>query len=219
MNDNHELSLALQRVNKALTAMRSGDPQPYIDCWANSPDATLFGAWGPMEHGAKAVTDTFRWVGSKFSGGHADEEHTVVAQETSPTRLASSVARRASVVGRAKKWSSVLRTSTGERMATGNSSTGTPTFHLLINASPQADVDSQAPHPGPPMDWRHAQTKASSLDQRRTHCDWRRVDGRRCLRAIDWHVGAIGARHRGALKQKPRTAGRPGLTAPDRNRQ
>ena len=80
MNDNHELSLALQRVNKALTAMRTGDPQPYIDCWANSPDATLFGAWGPMEHGAKAVTDTFRWVGSKFSGGHADEEHTVVAQ-------------------------------------------------------------------------------------------------------------------------------------------
>ena len=26
MNDNHELSLALQRVNKALTAMRSGEP-------------------------------------------------------------------------------------------------------------------------------------------------------------------------------------------------
>src|SRR5262249_10456537 len=41
--------------------------------------------------------------------------------------------------------SSVLRTSTAERMATGSSSTGTPTFHPLINASPQADIDFQAP--------------------------------------------------------------------------
>src|SRR5262249_49748882 len=78
MNDSHELSLAMQRVDKAVTAMRSGDPQPYIDCWANSPDATLFGAWGPMEHGAKAVTNTFHWVGSRFTGGHAEVEHTVV---------------------------------------------------------------------------------------------------------------------------------------------
>jgi len=80
MKDNHELSLAMQRVDKALTAMRSGNPQPYIDCWADSPDATLFGAWGPMEHGTKAVTDTFRWVGTRFTGGHTDVEHTVVAQ-------------------------------------------------------------------------------------------------------------------------------------------
>jgi len=80
MNDDHELSLAMKRVNKAITAMLSGDPQPYIDCWANSPDATLFGAWGPMEHGAKAVINTFQWVGSRFTGGHAEVEHTVVGQ-------------------------------------------------------------------------------------------------------------------------------------------
>src|SRR5262245_18804013 len=80
MNGSDELSLALQRVDKALTAMRSGDPQPYIDCWANSPDATLFGAWGPIEHGAEAVTNTFHWVGSRFTGGHAVVEHAVVAQ-------------------------------------------------------------------------------------------------------------------------------------------
>src|SRR5262252_1145019 len=80
MKDNHELSLATQRVDKALTAMRSGNPQPYIDCWADSPDATLFGAWGPMEHGAKAVTETFRCVASRFSTGRADVEDRVVAQ-------------------------------------------------------------------------------------------------------------------------------------------
>ena len=80
MSDDHELSHAMRRVNEALTAMRSGNPQPYIDCWADSPDATLFGAWGPIECGAKAVTDTFRWVASRFSGGRADVEDTVVAQ-------------------------------------------------------------------------------------------------------------------------------------------
>ena len=80
MSDDRELSLAMQRVNEALTAMRSGDTQPYIDCWADSRDATLFGAWGPMEHGAKAVTETFRWVASRFTGGRADVEQTVVAQ-------------------------------------------------------------------------------------------------------------------------------------------
>ena len=46
MNDDPELSRAVQRVDAAGTAMRSGDPQPYTDCWATSPDATLFGAWG-----------------------------------------------------------------------------------------------------------------------------------------------------------------------------
>jgi ketosteroid isomerase-like protein len=80
MGDDRELSLAMQRVNEGLTAMRSGDPQPYIYCWADSPDATLFGAWGPVEHGAKEVTETFRWVASRFTGGRADVEHTVVAQ-------------------------------------------------------------------------------------------------------------------------------------------
>jgi hypothetical protein len=33
---------ARQRVRDALAAMGSGDPQPYIDCWAEPADATLF---------------------------------------------------------------------------------------------------------------------------------------------------------------------------------
>ena len=45
-----------------------GDPQPYIDCWADDPDVTLFGAWGPIERGYPALTSTFRWVGSRFTG-------------------------------------------------------------------------------------------------------------------------------------------------------
>ena len=48
--------------------IRSGDPQPYIDCWADDPDVTLFGAWGPIELGYPAVTSTFGWVGSRFTG-------------------------------------------------------------------------------------------------------------------------------------------------------
>ena len=46
----------------------SGDPQPYIDCWADDPDVTLFGAWGPIERGYPALTSTFRWVGDRFTG-------------------------------------------------------------------------------------------------------------------------------------------------------
>lgn len=60
---------ARQRVRAALAAMGSGDPQPYIDCWADSVDATLFGAWGPIEHGRDRLVETFRWVGTRFKSG------------------------------------------------------------------------------------------------------------------------------------------------------
>jgi hypothetical protein len=42
---------ALEQVKTALAAMGSGDPEPYIDCWAESEDVTLFGALGPIEKG------------------------------------------------------------------------------------------------------------------------------------------------------------------------
>jgi ketosteroid isomerase-like protein len=74
-----ELSQAIERVHDALTAMRCGDRQPYADCWLDSPDATLFGAWGPIEHGSEAVLNTFEWVGSRFTGGEALTEDVVVA--------------------------------------------------------------------------------------------------------------------------------------------
>jgi ketosteroid isomerase-like protein len=79
MNIDEGLKQAMRRVEVALTEMRSGRPQPYIDCWANTPDATLFGAWGPIEKGWQPVTDTFRWVGSRFTGGNTKVDNVVVA--------------------------------------------------------------------------------------------------------------------------------------------
>jgi ketosteroid isomerase-like protein len=70
---------AMRRVHDAVMTIRSGDPQPYIDCWADDPDVTLFGAWGPIELGYPAVTGTFGWVGSRFTGhGGGGVETTVV---------------------------------------------------------------------------------------------------------------------------------------------
>ena len=51
-----------------------------INSLAVSDDVTLFGAWGPIEKGHKAVADTWRWVGSRFTSADAvDVERTVVA--------------------------------------------------------------------------------------------------------------------------------------------
>ena len=57
------------QVRAALAAMGAGSPEPYIDCWAKSDDATLFGAWGPVEKGYDRLAETFRWVGRRFTGG------------------------------------------------------------------------------------------------------------------------------------------------------
>ncbi|MBV9050538.1 MAG: nuclear transport factor 2 family protein [Solirubrobacterales bacterium] len=74
---------ALRRTETAVAAMRSGDPEPYIACWAEREDATLFGAWGPIEKGSRALFDTFRWVGSRYAGDRspvkATVENTVIA--------------------------------------------------------------------------------------------------------------------------------------------
>jgi ketosteroid isomerase-like protein len=70
----------LERQDAAIASMLDGDPGPFIDSWAASDDVTLFGAWGPIEQGHKPVTDTMRWVGSRFTGADVvDVEHTVIA--------------------------------------------------------------------------------------------------------------------------------------------
>jgi ketosteroid isomerase-like protein len=74
------LARALEVMTATQAAMYNGDPGPMIDSWANSDDITLFGAWGPIEKGHKPVTDTMRWVGSRFTGADAvDIENTVIA--------------------------------------------------------------------------------------------------------------------------------------------
>jgi hypothetical protein len=60
---------ARSQVRAALATMGSGRPEAYIDCWAKSDDATLFGAWGPIEKGYRHLVETFRWVGRRFTGG------------------------------------------------------------------------------------------------------------------------------------------------------
>jgi ketosteroid isomerase-like protein len=70
----------LEQETARQAAMYNGDPGPMINYWADSDDVTLFGAWGPIEKGHKAVTDTMRWVGSRFTSADAvDLEHTVIA--------------------------------------------------------------------------------------------------------------------------------------------
>jgi ketosteroid isomerase-like protein len=68
---------ARKRVRRALASMGSGDPQPYIDCWPERDDVTLFGAWGPIEKGYQRLAETFRWVGSRFKTGQLVPEDTV----------------------------------------------------------------------------------------------------------------------------------------------
>ena len=74
-----DLAEMLDRVAAALGAMGEGDPAPYAALWADSADVTLYGAWGPMDRGHDTVTSTFRWVGSRFSGGPMVPTNDVVA--------------------------------------------------------------------------------------------------------------------------------------------
>lgn len=70
------LAEALEQVRRALAAIASGDPTPYINLWADHPDVTLFGAWGPIEQGRQHLVDTF-WVGRRFRGGALVPENRV----------------------------------------------------------------------------------------------------------------------------------------------
>jgi len=73
-----DLQVALDELAAGLAAMGAGDPARYAALWAEGPDVTLFGAWGPIERGHLAVTHTFEWVGSRFSGGPIVPRHDVL---------------------------------------------------------------------------------------------------------------------------------------------
>jgi len=69
----------LRQTDRAIHAITSGSPQPYIALWDDSPDVTLFGAWGPIERGPAALRATFEWVGGRFGpAGGLESEHEVV---------------------------------------------------------------------------------------------------------------------------------------------
>jgi len=92
---------ALGQTEAAVEAMRNGDPEPFIACWADSANATLFGAWGPIEHGS-ALIDTFRWVGSRYAGDRSPSKPKFRTSSspqaaTSPTPSDLKAARYASI--------------------------------------------------------------------------------------------------------------------------
>ena len=60
---------AREQVRAALADMGAGKPGPYAACWEQSDNATLFGAWGPIEKGYQRLKETFLWVGSRFKSG------------------------------------------------------------------------------------------------------------------------------------------------------
>ena len=75
----HKLQAKLRENEAAIHAITSGDPKPYMALWADDPDVTLFGAWGPIEHGPQPVLGTFEWVGGRFGpGGGLTSEYTVI---------------------------------------------------------------------------------------------------------------------------------------------
>lgn len=75
----YELQEALRRTDAAIHALTSGDPQPYIALWDDSPDVTVFGAWGPIERGPDALRATFEWVARRFGpDGGLTTERTLV---------------------------------------------------------------------------------------------------------------------------------------------
>jgi len=76
--EEREFDEALEQVKTALAAMGSGNPEPYLNCWAESDDVTLFGAWGPIKKGHQQLAETFRWVGGRFKSGQLVPENTVV---------------------------------------------------------------------------------------------------------------------------------------------
>jgi ketosteroid isomerase-like protein len=59
----------LDRVHSATVAMGHGDPEPYMRLWSRAGDVSLFGAWGPCKQGWDQVSQTFRWVATRFRGG------------------------------------------------------------------------------------------------------------------------------------------------------
>ena len=57
----------LARQVAAEEAIHNGDLTPRMEMWSTNDPVTLFGAWGPCNSGWDEVSQTFRWVASRFS--------------------------------------------------------------------------------------------------------------------------------------------------------
>jgi len=73
MNEHPEdfRNATLRRQAVAHEEMVRGNPEPFIRMWSRREPVSLFGVWGPCQTGWERLVRTFRWVGSRYSGGTA----------------------------------------------------------------------------------------------------------------------------------------------------
>ncbi len=104
------LNDTLSDMTAALVAIRRGDPQPYADCWSDSDDVTLFGAWGPIEVGHEHVTETFKWVASRFGPEGSCEQDLRTVHESGDLAVTVGMERGTAVVDGGEPFEMVIRT-------------------------------------------------------------------------------------------------------------
>jgi ketosteroid isomerase-like protein len=104
------LTETLSNMTAALVAIRRGDPQPYADCWSERDDVTLFGAWGPIEHGHQQVTDTFKWVASRFGPEGSCEQDLTTIHESGELAVTVGMERGTAVVDGGEPFEMTIRT-------------------------------------------------------------------------------------------------------------
>ena len=61
------LAETLPRQIEAEKALHNGDVTPRLEMWSAKDPVTLFGAFGVAKSGWDEVSETFRWVASRFS--------------------------------------------------------------------------------------------------------------------------------------------------------
>jgi ketosteroid isomerase-like protein len=79
MPEHEDFEEARKRVGKAITAITTGDPEPYLACWSRGPDVTLFAAGGSNPRGWPAVAEPLERIARHFEGhrGHVCEDEVV----------------------------------------------------------------------------------------------------------------------------------------------
>jgi ketosteroid isomerase-like protein len=55
------------RLNAELKALHNGDPGPQLESWSTQDPVTLFGAKVPLRSGSDEVSQTLRWLASRWS--------------------------------------------------------------------------------------------------------------------------------------------------------
>jgi ketosteroid isomerase-like protein len=73
------LAEMLPRQIDAEKALHNGDVEPRMALWSANDPVTLFGAFGVAKSGWDDVSDTFRWVASRFSNMEEYEFELVAA--------------------------------------------------------------------------------------------------------------------------------------------